>query len=172
MSAEPGDDIHRDEKIVTFTLAGQMFGIAMASLLEIRQWEEPTPLPGVPDYVRGVTNLRGNVVPVVDLAARLGWPPGVPHARSCILVVGFGGRQAGFLVDEMNDIVTISTGDIQPLPVIEGADTALLLGLVRVFAHSIVGGAAAERRGKDAGVMVSLIDVPALSLSRVRDMAA
>lgn len=76
MSEQVIDDApaSQDMKIVTFTLGGHMFGIAMTALLEIREWEEPTPLPGVPHYVRGVTNLRGNVVPVVGLSERLGWP--------------------------------------------------------------------------------------------------
>lgn len=162
-----------DLKIVTFTLAGQMFGIAMTALVEIREWEEPTPLPGVPSYVRGVTNLRGNVVPVVGLAERLGWPPSVTHARSCILVVNLDGKQAGFLVDEMNDIVTINTGDIQPPPDLDGSDMSMVYGLVRIFDRSIEGAAKDNGRDKsDAGTMVSLIDVPSLALTRGLDAAA
>ena len=65
------DDAER--KIVTFLLGKQTFGIDMASLIEIREWEEPTPLPSVPAYIKGVTNLRGHVVPVVGLSERLGW---------------------------------------------------------------------------------------------------
>ena len=57
-----------ERKIVTFSLGTQIFGIDMSSLIEIREWDEPTPLPGVPDYIKGVTNLRGTVVPVIGLA--------------------------------------------------------------------------------------------------------
>lgn len=156
-------------KIVTFTLGGHMFGISMASLVEIRQWEEPTPLPGVPSYVRGVTNLRGNVVPVVGLAERLGWPPSETHARSCTLVVNLDGKQAGFLVDEMNDIVTVSLDDIQPPPDLDGADTSAIAGLVRVV-DGTSDRAVDTRTG--SGAMVLLIDVPALSLTRHLDAAA
>ncbi|MEN9932559.1 MAG: hypothetical protein RIS17_1132, partial [Pseudomonadota bacterium] len=60
-------------KIVTFGLNGRMFGIDMRSLVEIREWTVPTPLPSVPPYILGVTNLRGTVVPVVGLSQRLGW---------------------------------------------------------------------------------------------------
>lgn len=109
-------------KIVTFTLGKQLFGIDMTSLIEIREWEQPTPLPGVPAYIKGVTNLRGNVVPVVGLAERLGWEPSVLHARSCILVVNISGKQAGFLVDEVNDIVAIAHDAVQPAPEMEGAN--------------------------------------------------
>lgn len=158
----------QDMKIVTFTLGGHMFGIAMTSLLEIREWEEPTPLPGVPPYIRGVTNLRGNVVPVVGLAERLGWPPSQIHARSCILVVNLDGKQAGFLVDEMNDIVSIDMAEIQPPPELDGADTSMIAGLVRVSER---GGENDEKSSKSSA-MVLLIDVPELSLARHLDNAA
>ncbi len=160
--------VDQDLKIVTFTLGGHMFGIAMTSLLEIREWEEPTPLPGVPHYIRGVTNLRGNVVPVVGLAERLGWPPSETRARSCILVVNLDGKQAGFLVDEMNDIVTVNLSEIQPPPELDGADTSMIAGLVRVVDR----GEEDEEKRSRKGAMVLLIDVPALSLTRHLDNAA
>ena len=56
-----------DCKIVTFILGNQTFGIDMTALIEIREWENPTPLPNVPSFIKGVTNLRGNVIPVVGL---------------------------------------------------------------------------------------------------------
>lgn len=163
-------DTAHDLKIVTFTLSGHMFGIAMTSLLEIREWEEPTPLPGVPHYVRGVTNLRGNVVPVVGLSERMGWAPSETHARSCILVVNLDGKQAGFLVDEMNDIVTVNTADIQPPPALDGADTSMIAGLVRVVDRG--GDTTADTGQAGNGAMVLLIDVSALSLTRHLDAAA
>ena len=147
-----------ERKFVTFTLGKQMFGIDMRALFEIREWEEPTPLPSVPSYVKGVTNLRGSVVPVVGLAERLGWTPSVLHSRSCILVVAIGERQAGFLVDEVVDIVVINTADIQPAPDVEINEENALAGLVRV-----------ERRnakGEGSDTMVLLLDLEALSLTR------
>jgi purine-binding chemotaxis protein CheW len=154
-----------ERKIVTFTLAGEMFGIDMRALIEIREWEEPTPLPSVPAYIKGVTNLRGSVVPVVGLAERLGWEPSKIHSRSCILVVNIGGKQAGFLVDEVADIVAIDGGDIQPAPDSSDSDENCIAGLVRI-----------ERRTHDAdngGTMVLLLNLDALSLTRhLMDVAA
>lgn len=154
-----------ERKIVTFTLGNQIFGIDMRALIEIREWEEPTPLPSVPSYVKGVTNLRGSVVPVVGLAERLGWTPSVLHSRSCILVVAIGPRQAGFLVDEVADIVVIDSADIQPAPDVEVNEQSAIAGLVRI-----------ERRtsdGTDAETMVLLLDLDALSLTRhLTDVAA
>jgi purine-binding chemotaxis protein CheW len=153
------DEAEIDErKIVTFTLGRQMFGIDMASLIEIREWQEPTPLPGVPSWIKGVTNLRGSVVPVVGLAERLGWMPSVIHARSCILVVNIAGKQAGFLVDELADIVVINGAEIQPAPDTGVAEENVVAGLARI-----------ERRAMDSEsgeAMVLLLDLGALSLTR------
>lgn len=160
-------DTPGERKIVTFSLGQQTFGIDMAALVEIREWDEPTPLPSVPSYIKGVTNLRGNVVPVIGLAERLGWPPSVLHARSCILVVNIGDRQAGFLVDEVADIVSINDSNVQPAPDVENVDENVIAGLVQI-----------APRGKDAThgataeTMVLLFDLDALSVTRHLDLAA
>lgn len=156
-----------DRKIVTFSLGKQIFGIDMAALIEIREWEEPTPLPSVPAFIKGVTNLRGNVVPVVGLAERLGWDPSRIHPRSCILVVNIAGKQAGFLVDEVADIVLIKESDIQPAPDVEIGDASVIAGLVQITARAPDGSLS------DAGAtMVLLLDLNALSLTRHLDLAA
>ncbi|WP_380874058.1 chemotaxis protein CheW [Sphingomonas sp. DBB INV C78] len=154
-----------ERKIVTFTLDKQMFGIDMRSLIEIREWEEPTPLPGVASYIKGVTNLRGSVIPVIGLAERMGWSPSALHSRSCILVVSIAGRQAGFLVDEVADIVAIQASEIQPAPHVESIEPSMIAGLVKI-----------ERRvqdSEDAETMVLLLDLESLSLTRpLMDLAA
>lgn len=154
-----------ERKIVTFTLAKQIFGIDMTSLIEIREWDEPTPLPSVPAYIRGVTNLRGTVVPVIGLAERLGWEPSVLHPRSCILVVNIGGKQAGFLVDEVADIIAIEEADIQPAPDVEIGEPGVIAGLVQVA--SKIHGAEAE-----GSTMVLLLELEALNVTRNLDLAA
>lgn len=160
------NDNANDCKIVTFSLAQQTFGIDMRALIEIREWDEPTPLPNVPSFIKGVTNLRGNVIPVVGLAERLGWEPSAIHARSCILVVNIAGKQAGFLVDEVNDIVAIGDAEIQPAPDVETTEPNVIAGLVRVSVRSKDG------TKDENGQMVLLLDLDALSLTKHLDMAA
>lgn len=158
MSTEESANAIAERKIVTFTLGKQLFGIEMSSLLEIREWEEPTPLPSVPDYVKGVSNLRGSVIPIVGLSERLGWKPSELHSRSCILVVAIGSRHAGFLVDEVVDIVSINPAEIQPAPDAEVADQNAIAGLVKI-----------ERRSTDGGhdeAMCLLLELEALGLAR------
>lgn len=156
-----------DRKIVTFSLGKQIFGIDMAALIEIREWEQPTPLPSVPAFIKGVTNLRGNVVPVVGLAERLGWEPSRIHARSCILVVNIDGKQSGFLVDEVADIVLIKESDIQPAPDVEIGDASVIAGLVQITARAPDGSLSSA-----GATMVLLLDLNALSLTRHLDLAA
>jgi len=168
-TVETKDEIG-ERKIVTFSLGDQTFGIEMSSLIEIREWDEPTPLPGVPSFIKGVTNLRGTVVPVVGLAERLGWEPSAIHARSCILVVNLSGKQAGFLVDEVADIVLIKDSEIRPAPDIEIGEPSVIKGLVKTTARAS-DAAAANSDGADA-TMVLLLDLEALGLTRQLDVAA
>jgi purine-binding chemotaxis protein CheW len=156
-----------ERKIVTFSLGQQMFGIEMSALIEIREWEEPTPLPSVASYIKGVTNLRGTVIPVVGLAERLGWAPSAIHSRSCILVVSISGKQAGFLVDEVADIVLIKDNEIQAAPEVEIGEEGIISGLVQISARTTEGMSASE-----GAEMVSLLDLNALSLTRQMDLAA
>ena len=155
-----------ERKIVTFSLGKQIFGIDMKALIEIREWEDPTPLPSVPAYIKGVTNLRGTVVPVIGLAERLGWTPSVLHARSCILVVTIAGKQAGFLVDEVADIIVINEDQIQPAPEVEVNEQSVIAGLVQVAPRAQDGVPA------DGATMVLLLDLQSLGLTRVLELAA
>ena len=86
------------------------------SVREIRGWTPATPLPHAPSYVRGVINLRGAVLPIIDLAARLGFLPTEPTARQVIIVVQVGTQMIGLLVDAVSDILTRRPTTIQPTP--------------------------------------------------------
>lgn len=154
-----------ERKIVIFSIGHRAFGIDMKTLIEIREWDEPTPLPKVPSYIRGVSNLRGNVIPIVDLSERLGWDPLAIHPRSCILVVTVEDKMAGFLVDEVADIVAIEDGEIQPAPEVDLAEPNLIAGLVSVATRAA--GDGGSRKG-----MVSLLDLDALTITRAMDLAA
>ena len=158
-------DTSGELKIVTFALGQQTFGIDMRALIEIREWSEPTPLPSVPRYILGVSNLRGTVIPVVGLADRLGWAPSVTHPRSCVLVVSIAGKQAGFLVDEVNDIVVIDQGQIQPAPDVEIQDASVVAGLATVPERVAAG-------EEPKATMVLLLDLDALAITRQLDLAA
>jgi purine-binding chemotaxis protein CheW len=100
-------------ELITFGIAGQRFGVDIMAVREIRAWSPVTRLPGVPDYVAGVVNLRGAVLPVVDLAARLGWTPTEATPRNPIIVVEYEDQLRGLIVHDVADIVAIEPGSLQ-----------------------------------------------------------
>lgn len=103
-------------ELITFEVEGQVFALDIMAIREIRAWTPSTKLPSVPHYVAGVVNLRGTVLPVIDLAARLGWPPIEPTPRHAIIVAQLGQQQTGLIVDSVSDIVTIESESLQPPP--------------------------------------------------------
>ncbi|NBC37534.1 chemotaxis protein CheW [Novosphingobium sp. FSY-8] len=104
-------------ELITFEVGGQVFGIDIMAIREIRAWTPTTRLPHVPYYVAGVVNLRGTVLPVIDLAARLGWESTEPTPRHAIIVTQLGSQACGLIVDSVSDIVTIQQEALQPPPV-------------------------------------------------------
>jgi purine-binding chemotaxis protein CheW len=106
---------HRRE-LISFRIGDQEFCVDIMAVREIRGWTPATPLPHTPDYVRGVINLRGAVLPIMDLAARLGLGVVEPTARHVIIVVKLGDRLIGLLVDAVSDILSITDAHVQPAP--------------------------------------------------------
>jgi purine-binding chemotaxis protein CheW len=100
-------------ELITFGIASQHFGIDIMTVREIRAWSPVTRLPRVPDYVAGVVNLRGAVLPVIDLAARLGWEPTDATPRNPIIVIEHEGQLRGLIVHDVADIVSIEAGSLQ-----------------------------------------------------------
>lgn len=103
-------------QLITFHLGSQAFGLDIMAIREIRAWTPTTRLPHVPSYVAGVVNLRGTVLPVIDLAARLGWGAVDPTERHVIIVAQVGTQMRGLIVDAVSDIVTVADEDMQPPP--------------------------------------------------------
>jgi len=116
---------NKSGELIAFNIGSQEFCLGTASVREIRGWTPATPLPHAPAFVLGVVNLRGVVLPIVDLALRLGFPPTQPTARHAIIVVEAGPQVAGLLVDGVSDIFTVADGQIQPTPEV-AAETAKL----------------------------------------------
>ncbi len=105
-----------NRELIAFCVGRQEFCINVMMVREIRGWAGATVLPRSPRYVKGVINLRGAVLPIVDLAGRLGLPSAEPTARNVIIVVQIGHQQIGLLVDAVSDILTASDAEIQMSP--------------------------------------------------------
>ena len=105
-----------NNEFVAFRVGAQEFCIDIMCVREIRGWTAATPLPHSPPYVRGVINLRGAVLPIVDLAMRFGLGLTEPTPRSVIIVVHIHQQIVGLLVDALSDILTSSEASMQPTP--------------------------------------------------------
>ena len=103
-------------ELIAFRLGEQEFCVDIMSVRDIRGWTPTTPLPHSSSYVKGVINLRGAVLPVVDLAARLGFDPAEPSARHVIIITQVGNQTIGLLVDAVSDILTVNSSSIQATP--------------------------------------------------------
>ena len=119
-------DTRHDKKreVIIFTVAEQSFCMDIMQVREIRGWTTVTVLPHSPSFILGVVNLRGAVVPIVDLAARLGLPPLKPEPRHVILVTQIADQIVGFFVTAVSDILSVSPSQIQPMPDMSGAETS------------------------------------------------
>ncbi|SCB40818.1 chemotaxis protein CheW [Rhizobium lusitanum] len=135
-----------DRELIAFRIGDQEFCIAIMSVREIRGWTPATAMPHAPAYMLGVINLRGAVLPIVDLSARLGMKRAELTARHVIIVAQVKRKVVGLLVDAVSDILTITTDNIQPTPEVSSDHE-------RQFARGIV---AIERR------MICLIELEAL----------
>ncbi|MCA3573774.1 MAG: chemotaxis protein CheW [Phenylobacterium sp.] len=120
-------------ELTSFWAGDQEYCVDIMSVREIRGWSAATPLPQSPSYMRGVINLRGAVLPIMDLAERLDLPPTEPSERSVIIVVQVGERLVGLLVDAVSDILSINPEQIQPTPDV-GCDQAkaFVRGLITI----------------------------------------
>ncbi|MDG2528882.1 chemotaxis protein CheW [Caulobacter endophyticus] len=103
-------------ELISFRVGEQEYCVDIMAVREIRGWSPATTLPQSPGYMRGVINLRGAVLPIMDLACRLGMPVIEPTVRSVFIVVKAGDRMIGMLVDAVSDILSITDDLVQPTP--------------------------------------------------------
>ena len=122
-----------DRELLSFRVGTQEFCVDIMIVREIRGWVQETPLPHSPGYVRGVVNLRGAVLPIIDLSERLGLGAANPSAQHVIIVARIGSHTVGLLVSAVSDILTISDQMIQPTPAVaSGVATSYVQGLLTV----------------------------------------
>lgn len=123
-------------ELIAFRLGAQEFCIDVTDVREIRGWSPATPLPHAPTFVLGVINLRGAVLPVIDLAGRLEMAPAEPGARHVIVVVEIERRVLGLLVDAVSDILSVSTEEMRPAPHLN-AGVAVATGVLAIDGRMI-----------------------------------
>ena len=119
---EPSSGGHAEQmEIIAFRLQGQEFCVMTKTIREIRGWSPCTAVPRSPPEMLGVMNLRGFVIPIIDLASKLGMAQTVPNVRSAIVVAEVHTMVVRLLVDQVSDILTIPSNQVQPVPEISAS---------------------------------------------------
>ncbi len=116
---------------VTCTLGDAEYGIDILSVREIKGWSETTALPHAPAWVRGVINLRGTIVPILDLRARFGLGLTATTVMHVVVIIQTATRMAGLLVDSVSDIIAVAAEEVRAVPEIgTSVPERLLAGLI------------------------------------------
>lgn len=123
---------------LSFRIAENEYSVDITSVREIRGWTRTTSLPHSPPFVRGVINLRGTVLPVVDLALRLGFDTSEPEDRNVIIVVDVGDRVMGLRVDAVSDILSFEPDQLQQPPDITTGSNSRFVKSLTVVDESMV----------------------------------
>ena len=120
-------------QLVTFRLEKEEFGVDIQKVQEINRVNAITRVPNTPAFVEGVINLRGRIVPIVDLRKRLGFKHGCYGKMARVIIAELEGMEVGFIVDSVSEVLRISGGAIEPPPSLAaGIESEYILGVGRV----------------------------------------
>jgi purine-binding chemotaxis protein CheW len=128
-----------ERQLVVFQLGAELYGVEIARVHEIIRLQSVTKVPRAPAFVEGVINLRGKVIPVVDLRRRFGLPT-VDHTRaSRIVVVELGDQVVGIVVDGVSEVLRVNTTTVEPpSPVVAGIDSEYLHGIAKLSDRLVI----------------------------------
>ncbi|MCH4239119.1 MAG: chemotaxis protein CheW [Oscillospiraceae bacterium] len=131
--AVDGNNDEMKGKYLTFWTDDQLFGVPIKDVVQIVGMQKITQIPEYPDYAKGIINLRGTIVPLIDVRLRLGKPEKEYNDRTCIIVTSVNNSYFGFIVDEVEEVTDISDDMISPPPKLSG-DTVnkYLTGIARM----------------------------------------
>lgn len=122
-----------EQKVIVFTLANEEYGIEVDKVKTIERMAPITRVPKTPPFVKGVMNLRGVVVPVIDLRGRFGLPETEPTDNSRIIIVAASDLEVGFIVDSANDVLDVMSDEIEnPPEVVGGVKAKYLRGVAKI----------------------------------------
>jgi len=137
-------------EFLSFVLGDSQYCIDILKVQEIRTYEAPTRIANTPAFIKGVMNLRGNIVPIIDLRVKFGLPEQRLDTQTVVIVLNVVKRTVGVVVDGVSDVIAVADAEIKPAPELAGSlDTRYIQGLATV-----------------AGQMMILVDIERLMTSR------
>ncbi|MBI4312998.1 MAG: chemotaxis protein CheW [Chloroflexi bacterium] len=129
----------REHQLAVFTLEGESFGITVSAIREIIRMQAITRVPGAPDYVEGVINLRGKIIPMVDLRKRFGFAPAERTNTTRIVVVKSQGQEVGVIVDAVTEVLGIADDAVEEVSsAIASESTHCIMGIGKLKDRLIV----------------------------------
>lgn len=122
-----------EEKLVCFELVGEVFGVPISMVQEIIRVQEITEIPRAPEFVEGVINLRGKIIPVIDLRKRFGLGAGEHSKNTRIVVIKVGDIVVGMVVDAVSEVIRLNDEDIEPpSPIVASLDAEYIKGVGKI----------------------------------------
>lgn len=143
MSVQQATEAHNTDQYLTFVMEDEEYGVDILSVQEIRGWEKTTRIPNSPDYLKGVINLRGTIVPIVDLRAKFNLEA-VEYTPITVVIVlklkfQHGDRTVGIVVDAVSDVHSIDVSDIKNSPDVTGnKNTQFIRGLAKIGEKMVI----------------------------------
>lgn len=126
-------------QILVFNINNELYGIDILKVQEILNFIQPTPIPNCPDYLKGIINLRGTIILVIDLRARFHFDFPMDPNNCVIVVVAIGNKKYGLVVDSVSDVLTINEENIQEdIDIHSGIDNRYIMGLVKANEQMII----------------------------------
>lgn len=124
---------------LTFSVGNEEYGVDIMTVREIKGWVETTRLPNSPEYMRGVMNLRGIIIPIFDLRARFTGKLTQASASHVVIILAVGERNIGVLVDAVSDILTVTQEEVKPAPEMENQPKMdFIAGLISLKSRLVV----------------------------------
>jgi purine-binding chemotaxis protein CheW len=126
-------------EFLTFRLGAEEYGIDILKVQEIRGWENPTAIANTPAFIKGVINLRGIIVPIVDLRVKFNLGAASYDALTVVIILSIAKRVVGIVVDAVSDVITLAPQQMRPAPEFGGAlDTRFITGLGTVGERMLI----------------------------------
>lgn len=139
MSVKNEDSLAKPGQYLTFVLSQQLYGVPIGAVREINRMSEITPVPKTPVFVAGVMNLRGKVIPVINLRTKLNFASMTATKETCIIVIEAFDGQVGMIVDSVSGVIELATSQIEPTPNLGNlVDTEFVLGMGKMENKVIV----------------------------------
>ena len=138
-SRKPATVVEKAREYLTFRLGGEDYGIDILRVQEIRSYEAPTRLANAPSFVKGVINLRGVIVPIIDLRLKLGCDTAEYNDFTVVIVLNVKGAEIGAVVDAVSDVVGLTASAIKPAPQFQGqVDSNYVTGIAKLDERMLV----------------------------------